>query len=261
MAGFQFGSNSFTVEAWIKCDFGNPVNGIVTTEGYSLNQNGNGTVSFLVNGVNAVNYTATSASVVNDGLWHHVAGVRDGSVITVFIDGLPENSVTMENQFELRSGGILDFVPWSDETPYDYYIDEVRISDMARTSGEFNVPPNIRVTSPAGGETWQAGNEQIINWNSVGISGNVTIEFSRNNGIGWATIIAGTTDDGNYSWSIPNEPCTECMIRVADTDGDPSDVSDQVFTILDQYKPVASNPHVNSYHDRFLTGVNNMDVR
>ncbi len=249
ITSFQFGHQSFTVEAWIKCDFGNPANGIVNTDGYGLHINGNGTVVFMVTDANSSSFSVTSTSALNDGSWHHVAGVRNGDLISIFIDGLPESSFTLENEFELRSGGILDFVPWSDDTPYDFYIDEVRISDKARTPDEFNLNPGIRVITPNGGETWQAGTEQTIFWNSVGTSGNVTLEFSRNNGVGWATIEAGTPDDGSYSWSVPNEPCTECLIRIADTDGDPSDVSDGVFTILDQNIPVAANAYVGSMHN------------
>jgi ligand-binding sensor domain-containing protein len=248
ISGLEFGNQSFTVEAWIKCEYTNPNNGIISTNGYGLQQNSDGTISFRVTGENDINYVVTGTSAMNDGAWHHVAGVRNGDEISIFIDGLPENTVALENQFELVSGGIFDLLPWADETSYDYYIDEIRISNKARSPEEFNVPPNIRLTSPKGSESWMAGSEHVISWNSVGISGNVMIEFSENNGGDWTTIVSNTPDMGSYAWTISGEPSTQCLIRVSDTDGSPSDVSDQVFTVLDQNRPVASNPQVYFRH-------------
>ena len=57
------------------------------------------------------------------------------------------------------------------------------------------------------------------------------LEFSVNNGMRWKTIFDSAADNGTYSWTVPLEACTECLIRIADRDGVPSDVSDAVFTI------------------------------
>ena len=70
------------------------------------------------------------------------------------------------------------------------------------------------------------------------MSGNVYIEYSTNNGTDWSDVIESTTDNGSYSWTIPDEPSTNCLVRVSDTDGSPSDQSDDVFTISDVISPV-----------------------
>jgi hypothetical protein len=89
----------------------------------------------------------------------------------------------------------------------------------------------IIVNSPNGGENWLVGSSHNITWTSSGTSGTVRIEYSTNSGSSWTSIIASTPDDGSQSWTIPNTPSTSCLVRVSDTDGNPVDVSNSVFTI------------------------------
>ena len=91
--------------------------------------------------------------------------------------------------------------------------------------------PDITVTDPNGGEDWLVGSSHNITWTSVGTSGNVHIEYSTNNGSNWSDVIASTTDDEIHPWTIPNAPSVNCLVRISDTDGDPSDTCDAVFTI------------------------------
>jgi hypothetical protein len=90
---------------------------------------------------------------------------------------------------------------------------------------------SIVVTSPNGGETWYTGSNHNITWTSNGTSGNVHIEYSTNNGSAWSDVIVSTTDDGTHPWTIPDASSDSCLVRVSDTDGDPVDTSDAVFTI------------------------------
>jgi hypothetical protein len=92
-------------------------------------------------------------------------------------------------------------------------------------------PPELTVTSPNGGEDWKADSVYNITWTSNGTSGNVRIDYSTDNGSSWTEEITSTTDDGSYSWTVPDTPSDSCRVRVRDTDGSPSDVSDSMFTI------------------------------
>ena len=91
--------------------------------------------------------------------------------------------------------------------------------------------PFIQVSSPNGGEDWKIDSLYNIIWTSYSTSGNVHIEYSTDNGSNWSDVIASTTDDGTHPWTIPNTPSANCLVRLSDTDGDPSDTSDAVFTI------------------------------
>jgi hypothetical protein len=59
----------------------------------------------------------------------------------------------------------------------------------------------ITVTSPNGGENWQAGSSQFISWND-NLPGNVKIELFKG-GTFHSTISVSTTSDGNRTWDIP----------------------------------------------------------
>ncbi len=91
--------------------------------------------------------------------------------------------------------------------------------------------PTITVTAPNGGETWTAGSSQTVTWTSTGTVGDVKIEYSTDNGGAWSTAAASTANDGSYSWTLPSQTSQQCLVRVSETDGSPSDTSDSVFTI------------------------------
>jgi hypothetical protein len=90
----------------------------------------------------------------------------------------------------------------------------------------------ITVISPNGGEKWTVGTTQSVTWSSTGTVGNVMIEYSTNNGTGWSTIFSSTANDGSYSWTVPAVSSSNCKVRISETDGDPSDTSDSVFSIV-----------------------------
>jgi hypothetical protein len=92
------------------------------------------------------------------------------------------------------------------------------------------------ITSPIGGEAWEAGTTHNITWNGTAIN-SVKIEFTSNNGTDWTTIANNLPGSGSYAWNLPNTNSTQCKIRVSDaTDGVPSDVSGFAFTI----KPIST---------------------
>jgi len=101
------------------------------------------------------------------------------------------------------------------------------------SNANFTIAPQvITVTSPNGGETWQAGSSHNITWTSSCFSGNVKLEYSTDAGSSWITIIASTSNSGTYAWSVPNTPSTNSLVRVSDAaDGTPNDISNAIFTI------------------------------
>lgn len=115
----------------------------------------------------------------------------------------------------------------------------IRISDESLGSrfdvsdNVFTIVPLITVTSPNGGENWLANSQQNITWTSQIIT-DVSIEYSTNNGSNWINVIASTpASGGTYSWTVPNTPSTQCLVRISDaSNASINDVSDNVFTIV-----------------------------
>lgn len=119
----------------------------------------------------------------------------------------------------------------------------VRISDADDnlpsdiSDGSFTIATDaqqeiLTVTSPNGGEIYQAGSSQNITWQTTGVV-NVKIEYTNNNGIDWITIVESTPSDGFYTWeSVPSTVSTNCRVRITDaSDGSPWDESDNLFVI------------------------------
>lgn len=102
----------------------------------------------------------------------------------------------------------------------------------------------VTVTSPNGGESWQAGTTHNITWTTQeqgATVANVKIELSTNGGTGYSTIIASTPNNGSYAWTVPNTPSANCLVRISDAaNADISDVSDSAFTIIPPPSPPLS---------------------
>ncbi|UCH97979.1 MAG: BACON domain-containing protein, partial [Candidatus Aminicenantes bacterium] len=93
--------------------------------------------------------------------------------------------------------------------------------------------PTITVTSPNGGERLIVGSIHKIAWTTSGSVGNVKITLSTNNGSSWSIITSSTSNDGKYSWRVPDLESPACLVCINEvSDGSPSDTSDAVFTIF-----------------------------
>jgi hypothetical protein len=127
----------------------------------------------------------------------------------------------------------------------------VRISDASNSAtsdtsnSAFTItapppPPTITVVAPNGGENWQVGSTQTIQWTSSGglrghdaAISNVKIELSRN-GVGgpFETLFASTSNDGSEPWTVSGPTTTNAIIKISDASNSAtSDTSNAVFTI------------------------------
>jgi hypothetical protein len=90
----------------------------------------------------------------------------------------------------------------------------------------------LALTSPNGGEAWTSGTDRDILWATAGTVAKVRLEYSRNSGTSWTSIISSTTNTGSFKWTAPAIAATTCLVRVKEaTTGIPSDTSDAVFSI------------------------------
>lgn len=105
-------------------------------------------------------------------------------------------------------------------------------TDMSNAPFTISPPPTVTLTSPNGGETWEAGGVRSITWSATGSLGNLRIEYSVTNGSTWSLIAASAANTGSYSWTIPNTPSNHCRVRITDVaTGSISDISHAAFTI------------------------------
>ncbi|HHE38921.1 MAG TPA: hypothetical protein ENL20_10170, partial [Candidatus Cloacimonetes bacterium] len=129
---------------------------------------------------------------------------------------------------------------WSGSYNGYYYLNDLTPGSYNFTSsqaGIFNlfpdVQPEITVTSPNGGEDWELDSTHYITWTSQDIGPNVKIEIYDGGSL-YDTIISSTTDDGSYSWDIPDtyDAGAQYTIKIEDTaDAFTYDYSDSYFTL------------------------------
>ena len=115
--------------------------------------------------------------------------------------------------------------------------------------------------TPNGAEGWFAGTSRTITWASASyLTSNVVLDYSTNNGASWINISPSAPNNGSYTWTVPNTPSTNCLVRVSEV-GNPvqRDSSDAVFSILPYITVTAPNggnilEGCNSYVIRWTTG-------
>jgi surfactin synthase thioesterase subunit len=100
----------------------------------------------------------------------------------------------------------------------------------------------ITVTSPNGGESWQAGTLQIITWTD-NISEEVTIDLYKG-GVFHSAISTPTPSDGSFDWTIPftQESGSDYTVKITSADNPTTvfDFSDSNFTIVANQVTVTS---------------------
>ena len=89
----------------------------------------------------------------------------------------------------------------------------------------------FRVTSPNTSVSWRGGENRSITWSTGGLGGNVRIELYG--GAGYYLIAGSTSNDGSYSWTIPNtlQTASNYRVRIVTLDNQNADLSDGTFTI------------------------------
>ena len=88
---------------------------------------------------------------------------------------------------------------------------------------------------------WIAYEVENIEYVKTSNANNVNLYYSLDNGLNWSTITTGH-DGGTYSWTIPNYPSEDVLIKVQDEyTSCRSDLSDTVFTILSSVEVISPN--------------------
>lgn len=91
---------------------------------------------------------------------------------------------------------------------------------------------SLSVTSPSGGEIWNAGEQQTVTWSTVGEIGEVRIDLLK--GDRTLTISGGVSNSGSYQLKVPGDlgvGWDDYWVRVSSVDGNISGTSQDGFTI------------------------------
>ncbi len=105
-----------------------------------------------------------------------------------------------------------------------------------------NTSPTITLTSPNGGEVWQAGTTQTITWTSTNTTGDEWVAITLYEGDDWRSWIGEpTAGAGNFDWTIPpwigDGSDYRVLVHLCDGNGCFDDYSDAPFEIFGSVPP------------------------
>ena len=136
---WDVGTGDFTIDCWVYTS-------TTTAAGYIFDtRNGSHTNNFaLYRSGDEIHYYAQGGSIQIDSgaaltadTWHHIALVRDGSDVELFVDGVSKGTVTDANDYQGLAPLIIGS-RYSDEHYWTGYMDEFRWSkDVARWDAAF----------------------------------------------------------------------------------------------------------------------------
>ncbi len=140
------GSGNFTIEFWINAPSLNDkfILGLrggmsgsphVTTGGYG------GTTVGALRWASSAGEILSGTTVITDNTWHHCAIVRNGSTITLYVDGISRGSGTDTTSFDGNGGQILIGENNLGTNTLTGYLDDLRITKgYARYTANFTAP-------------------------------------------------------------------------------------------------------------------------
>lgn len=164
------GTDDFTCEAWVNTTVKSPFPWARKIMAKGLDYGiyidpADGKVRGYINNIS----TASSATAIDDGNWHHVAFTRSGSTIKIFIDGVEEQSesagiysANLNSTADFKIGAMLEGMVTNSQ--WSGKIDEVRCWKSARTASEIatNRSKKIPGTHPDLQGSWDCDEDVVI---------------------------------------------------------------------------------------------------
>ncbi|MDM9626294.1 LamG domain-containing protein [Rhizobium sp. S152] len=156
---FAFGAGDFTIDFRLKVvahtrQYASVMDMTWAGTGSMLLQIQNGKLAFYIQN-NGIDVTETTPLVLNT--WYHYAIVRQNGVLTMYKDGVLQQSVANVENVTLTAGNSLS-IGWAGgtESVLNGYIDEFRISNVARWSSAFTPPTAPYASTADGSQTLNA---------------------------------------------------------------------------------------------------------
>lgn len=147
---FTLGSGNFTVDFWFNrngnsgtCQIAGQCNSSLTTSSNSFFIGiTSGNLPFASIGQGSTPLTITSGAAITGSAWHHLALVRNGGTVSLYIDGVSVASSAISGSINDSSNNFtVGQAGEATVNPFTGYIDEFRLSvGIARWTSNFTPP-------------------------------------------------------------------------------------------------------------------------
>lgn len=145
----------FTIETWIQNSSSSYNGGIISNfnlvagayKGYVINYSTNGKFGFVIG--DGTNFTEIySNSAYTDYNWHHIAAKYQNGTMYLYIDGVQQNQTATVDFSPNTVSNLVIGGEYDNASSYRFkgFIDDVRIWNVARTSGEINTYKDSELT-------------------------------------------------------------------------------------------------------------------
>jgi hypothetical protein len=155
---YEFGTGDFTLEAWIRRTTGKGGGTILSRMG-SKSGNGNGgwllrlqpdgALGLVTDGGFGSHQAISNAPAIGDSVWHHVAAVRAGGALSIYVDGgtVPVTVSGAATPTNVNNAGpLLAGAPG--EKDFARELDELRVWNVARSAAQITASMGQRLTLP-----------------------------------------------------------------------------------------------------------------
>lgn len=152
----NLGSNNFTIEGWVKTVDGTPVGSCAVSK-YFVSAEAEAGFFLGINKLhlyyNLQDFTGGDETIlgnilIDDGNWHYIAALREGTTIRSYIDGELEQEVTDISIGNIDNSAPLLFSQENGENFLRGQLDEFRISTRALSAGEIKADYERRQYAP-----------------------------------------------------------------------------------------------------------------
>jgi hypothetical protein len=147
-----FTSQNFTIEAWIKPDIVTRRMQIFTrhkynSDGYRFEVCPTGQLAFYTYQSGANQYTVTLSNVLTAGNWSHVAVVRQGMSVRIYVNGVDRTGTAGSHIDPAYSGSRMTYIGINyPPEMFDGRISEVRVWNYARTESQIKAAMSGNLT-------------------------------------------------------------------------------------------------------------------